>query len=242
MGVPRAWTIAGFLLAACLALGLLAGCTTTTNGVGSLRSPGSSGAASSPSTPPSTVNPGGPNVPVPNTTGGRPPSCPSSSCQLRLSASLAGSDGIAIWADDAARSAIVVLTRGGAPVSWQTLVGETPAQLSCLANGDRSNCILVDLIGAHGSVAHLVRESNGQLVLGVSVQAATPTMQARDLNQDGWIDVSGLQNDQTPNYAAGQVYWQTWLSDGAQLRSTGCGPRSHSSGAAPSAPLTGSCR
>lgn len=239
MPIPRVRRGVAALLAVGAIAGALAGCTTTTRGIGSALPGAATTTGSAPG--PTGVNPGGPVSPAPNTSGNRPASCPADTCHLRLSASMASPYGVAVWADDASRSVIVVLTNGGAPASSQVLPGESPAQLSCANQGPRSNCVLVDLVGEHGSSARVLRAIGGQLSIGAAVTGRTPTMRAQDLNQDGWIDVAGLQNDETPSYAAGQVYWQTWLSDGTQLQSTGCGARSHNAGNAPSAPLTGSC-
>lgn len=234
----RATLIAGSLLAC----SLLGACTTTTNGVGIARLPVSGGSSSQPQPGPtapgsgpsgSSGTPGGP--------GGRPPSCPVSSCHLRLSGSLSRPYSVAVWADDAQPATIVALTAGSSNAGSETLADQSPAQLSCMSNGELSHCIVVDQIGAHSSIGYLLRVRNGALALGPSVQAATPTMQAADLNQDGWIDIAGLQNDYTPNYASGQVYWQTWVSDGTQLRSTGCGALGHAASSPPTAPLTGKC-
>lgn len=243
MPVPGARSCVAALLALTVTAAVLAGCTTTTRGTGSAV-PGPATPAPPSSGGSTAVNPGGPISPIspaPNTSGARPSSCPAATCHLRLSASMASPYGIAVWADDASHSVIVVLTSGGAVVSSHVVGFESPAQLSCANQGPRSNCVLVDLAGAHAATARVLRENAGTLAIGPAVTAITPTMQARDLNQDGWIDVAGLQNDETPSYAAGQVYWQTWLSDGTQWQSTGCGARSHDAGAAPSAPLTGSC-
>jgi hypothetical protein len=224
-------------------LGLVtAACTTTTSGTGSVRG----GFATA-----------GPGFPVPTSPRGStpssraavppPPFCQPGACQQRLSASLTAPYGIAVWSNpnfNGVAVTIVELTRNGVPVTWQGKPDQTPSQLSCITS-DHSNCVLVDLTGAHGSIAsvwRLVGDASGaSLVHGASAQAATPTMQAADLDHDGWVDVAGLQNDYTPSYAAGRVYWQTWKSDGTRLMSTGCSAPSHTRPAAPSAFESGNC-
>lgn len=223
---------------------LVAGCTTTVGGHGS---PGGflpSGAPSSSGS----INPGGPRSPLPGSpipsgSNSRPPNCPANSCHVRLTASIGGADGVAVWSNDAQHSTIVVGTVNGAARSSSVLPDESPAQLSCQTRGEQSNCILVDLVGAHGSIAHLIRDNNGSVVLGATASASTPTMAANDLNGDGWVDVVALQNDYQPSYVNGHVYWQTWLSDGTALKSSGCSGKSTVAEAAPAptAPLTGSC-
>lgn len=241
LGVPtaaRVPLVATALLASVL-LSVTA-CTTTTDGVGWVRARAATGPTTTvPGSGSQPVNPGGPNLPAPST--GAPPGCRADTCQLRLSASLDAPYGIAVWATDAGRTTFVTLTNGGAQVSSSALVDESPAQLSCLASAQRPNCVLVDRTGVHGSVARILRHAGGALVVAATAQVATPTMQSVDLNRDGWVDVAGLQNDETPSYASGQLYWQTWLSDGVRFIASGCGPKSSSAPGAPSAPLTGHC-
>jgi hypothetical protein len=136
---------------------------------------------------------------------------------------------------------IVELTNAGTPVYWATIAGEMPAQLTCSTSADKSNCVLVASVGAHGSNAAVWRLGGATLHRGSTVASDSPNMRALDLNGDGWVDAEGLQNTYNPDYASGAVYWQTWISDGTHLTSTGCTPPTHSQPGAPAAPVTGTC-
>jgi hypothetical protein len=240
----RGTAVLGLMAALVLFAGTLAACTTTTNGRGTALVPALRSSAPTPTPTPSAgttaATPGGPSTAVPP-----PPSCPQATCRQQLSASLTAPYTVAVWAAPASAgnlpAAVVELAANGAAVSWTTLANQSPSQLSCISDPGRSNCVIVGTTGAHSSVASVWRLTAGALVQGASVQAATPTMQAGDLNSDGWVDVAGLQNDYTPNYAAGKEYWQTWRSDGVQLTSTGCTAPSHSVGNPPTVLLTGNC-
>ncbi|MDP9094163.1 MAG: hypothetical protein M3N95_14830, partial [Actinomycetota bacterium] len=113
--------------------------------------------------------------------------------------------------------------------------------LSCSTTADKSNCVLVDSVGAHGSNATVWRLGGASLHRGQTVTAGTPNMRALDLNGDGWVDAEALQSTYTPDYVSGAVYWQTWVSDGTHLTSTGCTSPTHTQPAAPAAPVAGSC-
>ena len=138
-------------------------------------------------------------------------------------------------------AAIVELTRSDVPVGWYVVPGESPSEITCSTTASQSNCVLVDHVGAHGSDAIVFRLVGQALQRGSTVLAATPDMHASDLDGDGWVDAAGLQNTGVPNYATGRVYWQTWVSDGIRLRTTGCTSPAGSAPPAPTTLLRGSC-
>jgi hypothetical protein len=238
----RGWTRVGILLVICAAT---ASCTTLSQGRGSvIGSPASTGVSSLPSepvtsTPPTSSPPGAPSA------ASAPAACPGGTCRQVLSSSLISPYSVIVRANSAygggAGATIVELTASGVAVSWTVRPGESPAQISCQSSPDRSNCVLVDNVGAHGSTATVLRLAGGTLAVGSSVVATTPQMQATDVNHDGWVDAIGLQNTLKPDYATGTVYWQTWTSNGTQLTSTGCTPPTHTPPSPPSAPLLGQC-
>ncbi|MDP9116463.1 MAG: hypothetical protein M3O28_04215, partial [Actinomycetota bacterium] len=174
-----------------------------------------------------------------------PATCPAAACPVSASSSLTGDLRIILRSNPAYLSGegatIVELTKAGLPVYWYSLPGELPSQLNCLYSPVRASCIVVDNVGAHGSKATLFRLDGSTLVKGAQVTSDSPQIQARDLNDDGWIDVEALQNTYQPDYATGAVYWQTWTSNGSELTSTGCTPATHTPPPAPLAPATGHC-
>jgi hypothetical protein len=143
--------------------------------------------------------------------------------------------------DGGVGATIVELTNDGVPVYWATIGGEMPVQLTCSTSPDKSNCVLIDSVGAHGSNVTVWRLGGATLHRGSTVASDSPDMRALDLNGDGWVDAEGLQNTHNPGNASGTVYWQTWISDGTHLTSTGCTPPSSSQPSAPAAPVTGTC-
>jgi hypothetical protein len=90
---------------------------------------------------------------------------------------------------------------------------------------------------------HPVVLAASSLAVGPAVGTDTPGLQPRDLYGDNRIDLYGLQNNYDPDYASGDVQWQTWRrsNDETSFSSTGCGPLSSPAPAAPVALLTGSC-
>jgi hypothetical protein len=137
---------------------------------------------------------------------------------------------------------VLELTQDGVPVDWHALDDQSPSQLVCLA-GAAANCVVIGYTGAHGATATVWRLalSSARLSQAATADADTPSMAAQDLNGDGFLDVLGLQNDYTPDYATGHLQWQTWLFDGRNLTSTGCTPPAAAPPPRPTAAATGSC-
>jgi hypothetical protein len=142
-------------------------------------------------------------------------------------------------------SSVVEVTLHKVPVYWHAVDGDQPSRLACNSVTSGSNttttCIVVDLMGAHSSSATLYRYAQGQMQLGSRVETNTPTMTTADLNGDGALDVAGLRDNETPNYAQGKVQWQTWTSGGSQLTPTGCTALASTPPPAPKIPASGTC-
>jgi hypothetical protein len=71
--------------------------------------------------------------------------------------------------------------------------------------------------------------------------ADLPTISAKDLDDDGDLDVIALDSDYTPNFALGRLYWRTFRNIDGQLISTGCVRRNSPNTPAPDGLLTGAC-
>lgn len=176
-----------------------------------------------------------------------PRQCPGGSCPIIGTADLGdgfvaslrsgtASDGPAFGAS------VLELTEAGVPVDWHATDDRQPGQLSCIG-GAVANCVVIDYQGAHSASATVWRLGRDSATLAkmASADADTPSMSARDLNGDGFVDVIGLQNDYQPDYVTGQVQWQTWVFDGKNLSSTGCTALAPTPPPRPSAPATGTC-
>jgi hypothetical protein len=137
-------------------------------------------------------------------------------------------------------ASVIELRHGGVAVFWHATDDETPASLAC-SSARELTCVAADYDAAHGSNATAWRRVANALVQGDTVTADSPQIFGRDLTGDGIVDVVGLQNDLTPDYATGHVQWQTWISDGTRLRSTGCTALAATPPPNPSAPVTGRC-
>jgi hypothetical protein len=237
-----------FLLTAA-ALALLAGCSTTVAGsgsrVGDVTTAPATGSASataptaSPTATPSasTSAAGGTDAPVP-----APAQCASGSCPTAASVQLDEYQVLLRTGRSASGgpASVIELRHNGVAVDWHTNDDELPGGLAC-SSGRELTCVAVHFVGAHGSNATAWRRVGNALARGDTVTADTPQLFGRDLTGDGILDVVGLQNDFTPDYASGHVQWQTWVSDGTRLRSTGCTPLSAAPGPIPTAPVTGHC-
>jgi hypothetical protein len=175
-----------------------------------------------------------------------PPQCPGAACPELATAAL-GNGFVAILrngqaSDGSVGASVLELTENGVAVDWHGVNGETPAHLTCLP-GAAAHCVVVDYAGAHGASASVWRLGldSATFAKTATVAADTPTMSARDLNHDGFLDVLGLQNDYTHDYATGKVQWQTWLFDGKTLSSTGCTALATAPPPRPTAPATAPC-
>ena len=227
---------------------VLAACSSMTDGTGVARQPVSHlTAIDTESTPADTATATDSAETTPSVTPTQqppPPQCPGGSCNTIATASLGGGYVIMLRSGPQTSTtlgaSVVELTFNGMAIYWFVADGDTPATLTC-KTGVKTTCVVVDDVGAHGSTATLWAFANQTLTKGAVVNSDTPSMFARDLNADGLVDVVAMQNDYTPNYATGKVQWQTWLSDGAKLTSTGCTPLATTPSPRPTAPATGKC-
>jgi hypothetical protein len=243
--------LVGSLLAACSSTtqgrGLAAGGGTPTetvrpsdSGLPTDALPTDTATTSDTPTPTLTTSSATPPSPVP-----APKECPGGTCKAFDSADLGNGYTFVLRGNDGygggVGASIVELTKGGVPIYWWATNGQTPGGLMCSTGGAVPNCVVVDYTGAHASLGTVWALSGGTLHRGSTVTVDTPGTSGRDLNGDGLVDVVALQNDYTPDYATGRVYWQTWVSNATKLTSTGCTTPSHAPAPAPTKLVTGSC-
>lgn len=234
------------LLGSALALGVaLAGCASSAKKSGG---PAGSSAGASSSQPPGSTSPGpgGGSADAP---------CKQWSCTPRQPVRLGGGYSVRLWSSAAPTATVspdhstpvLQLLRDGQHLQWwagRSGFGWT-TKLDCLpAEGDASaHCAVLAAVGSHAGTAELVLLRSGALVspaqASVSFDGGRPM--AADLDQDGWLDVFGTENDYQPNYATGHNFWATYrFTDGSLLR-TGCAPRRTAAEPPPSRLLTGAC-
>lgn len=169
--------------------------------------------------------------------------CAAQHCTPGPTIDLTGGYAVRLWPEPQPTSAssatpVVELLHDGQHVSWW--VGRLgfgwTARLTCLPTPSQPNCLVTSELGAHAGSAETLLLRNGALVApataSVAFDSSAPT--AADLDQDGLLDVSGMENDYRPNYAQGHNFWATYRQHGAALHRTGCAPA-----AAGSAPPTG---
>ncbi len=169
-------------------------------------------------------------------------------CGAQQTVNLPDNYAVTLWLgtdqfDYRSRPVVELRDRGVSVQWWTSPQGDGwNGALACLTSGTEPNCVLVDSVGMHSSVAELVILRRGRLVHPAGAQAMTNSAGARalDLNSDGYLDVIARTNDYRPNFAQGHNYWQTYrYSDGRYLV-TGCAPQPRGA-AAPTHLLTGDC-
>jgi hypothetical protein len=236
---------------AALAVALTAACTSTTSGAGSRaqRSPSASASDSSQATDTGSAQPSdtaAPTTSSPADVAVPPPAqCPPGQCAVAGTGDL-GNGYLAVLrsgrpTSNGFGSSIVELTHHGVAVYWHVTDDEAPGSIACKGGVTLPNCIVVDYLGAHASNATVWALSGGTLHKGATVTVDSPGADGRNLNGDDFVDAIGLQNDYNPDYATGHVQWQTWVSDGHHLTSTGCTALSATAPPRPTAPATGTC-
>jgi hypothetical protein len=225
----------GGIAVAVLAGLLLAGCAP------------SSRSGKAPASAASTASPAGPAAPV-------AAPCASYGCQPEASQLLTAGYSVRLWrsaqpssSDPAAERStpVLELSRDGQHLSWW--IGRLgygwAASLRCLATAAEPNCVVVAEVGAHAGSAEVVLLRAGALVAPAQASAVfdsgAPT--AADLDDDGLLDLLGVENDYQPNFATGHNYWVSYRLVGAALRQTGCRPVSSPPRPAPTTLLTGHC-
>jgi len=135
---------------------------------------------------------------------------------------------------------VVELLHAGTHVAWWSgrLGTGYSAHLTCLG----SACLVVSTLGAHGGAVETLLFAAGAFTApataSVEFDSGTPVVQ--DLDSDGQLDVIGVENDYTPNFAQGHNYWATYRLVGSRLVRTGC-ELTRADPAPPTALLTGRC-
>jgi hypothetical protein len=186
--------------------------------------------------------------PAPSPAAPMPASCQQWNCQIKQTVALPGGYAVTLWLGTDQQNyqsrPVVELRWQATPTQWWiSPVGDGwNGSLTCDSSGKQPNCVLIDSIGMHASVAEMLLLSDKQLAHPSGAVATTNSagMSATDLTKDGYLDVIGSVNDYRPNYAQGHNYWQTFQYRGARLVPTGCTPQARAS-KPPGQLLSGAC-
>ena len=178
-----------------------------------------------------------------------PAQCRAWKCTKAQSADLGGGYTVTMWhagrVGDFQTQPVVELAHGGVAVQWWLWPDGYgwAGSLTCRAQAAEPHCVLIDGDGAHSAAAQLVLLRAGKLVAPKQaiVVADLPTVLARDLDGDGYLDVVALDSDYTPSFAQGHLYWNTFRFAGGRFTSTGCVPRNASTDPAPTQTVSGLC-
>jgi hypothetical protein len=177
-----------------------------------------------------------------------PASCQQRNCHVKQTVALPGGYTATLWLgsdqqDYQSRPVIELLWHAAAVQWWISPVGDGwNGSLTCDTSAAEPNCVLVDSVGMHASVAEMLIFRDERLAHPTGAVATTNSagMSAGDLNGDGYLDVIGSVNDYRPNYAQGHNYWQTFQYRDDRLVLTGCASQSRGS-TAPRQLLSGAC-
>ncbi|HEX2902242.1 MAG TPA: VCBS repeat-containing protein [Jatrophihabitans sp.] len=172
--------------------------------------------------------------------------CAASHCVPEASQPLSGGYAARLWSApgqpgvDRSVPVVELLHSGDHAGWWVGRLGTgSSAALNCLGTA----CLVSSSLGAHGgAVETLLLTGAGTFTApataSVEFDSGMPTV--ADLGGDGVLDVIGLENDYTPNFAQGHNYWATYRLTGTALVRTGCAPvAAHAQ--PPTALLTGRC-
>lgn len=157
-----------------------------------------------------------------------PAACRSWQCHAHQTRQLGNGDAVTLWVGTDQRNfrsrPVLSLTDDGVTVQWYVLPKGDGwnGSLTCLAATQEPNCVVVDSLGMHASVADMVLLRDRRLVHTAEAVADTPGMNAVDLDHDGYLDVIGTVNDYTPDFAQGHNYWQTLRYSAGRFTVTGC--------------------
>ena len=174
------------------------------------------------SPPTQTAPPAGQPVPVP---------CAAHRCTPEAAVQLPGGYSARLWTYPApavpdASTPVVELLKDGRHLSWW--IGRLgfgwAAKLSCLATADQPNCVVTSALGAHAGSAETLLLRSGTLASSAAASVIFDSSMplAADLDGDGLLDVIGMENDYTPDYAHGHNYWATYRQAGSALHRSGC--------------------
>jgi hypothetical protein len=156
-----------------------------------------------------------------------PAACKSWQCHVRQTRQLGNGAAVTLWVSASEQNfrsrPVLSLSEDSVAVQWWVLPKGDGwnATLTCLATQE-PNCVVVDSLGMHASVAEMVLLRGGRLMHTAEAMADAPDMTAVDLDRDGYLDVIGTVNDYTPNFAQGHNYWQTQRYSGGRFVVTGC--------------------
>lgn len=157
-----------------------------------------------------------------------PAACRSWHCHARQTRQLGHGDAVTLWVGTSQQNfrsrPMLSLTDNGMAVQWWVLPKGDGwnGSLTCLTTTQAPNCVVVDSLGMHASVAEMVLLQGQRLVHAAEAVADAPGMSAVDLDNDGYLDVIGTVNDYTPNFAQGHNYWQTLRYSAGRFTITGC--------------------
>lgn len=178
-----------------------------------------------------------------------PAQCAAWRCTRAKTVDLGQGYAISVWRAGSTRvenaDAVVELSQDGVSVQWWvwTQGYGLLTSLQCEVSASPPNCVVSDASGAHSGVAALVLLRGGRLVAppGAALTADLPAVTARDLNDDGYLDVIAQDSDYTPNFAQGHLYWHSYVYRDGRYVSTGCARKASPSEPAPKRALTGAC-
>jgi hypothetical protein len=172
--------------------------------------------------PAQTAQPAGQPVPVP---------CAAHRCSPEPAVQLTGGYSARLWSYPAPAvpdtgTPVVELLKDGRHASWW--IGRLgfgwAGKLTCLATADQPNCVVTSALGAHAGSAETLLLRSGALASSAAASVIFDSSMpvAADLDGDGLLDVIGMENDYTPDYAHGHNFWASYRQAGAALHRTGC--------------------